>query len=138
MHARLIKETRSLLPTFAVILLSITVPYIIWGQDAVLFSLAMLVLGSVTMGAIPFGNEFQHRTLPMLLSQPVKRAMLWREKMLVMGTGILLFWMAFIAVVRFFDHVEPDLPQTWPLVLLILLCPFCLAPYLTLLLKSTI
>src|SRR5437899_6613889 len=38
--------------------------------------------GSIlALGAFSFGVEFQHRTLPLLLTQPMRRARLWNEKM---------------------------------------------------------
>jgi hypothetical protein len=40
-------------------------------------------IGIPLLAALPFGNEFQHRTLPLLLSQPISRMEIWREKLLV-------------------------------------------------------
>lgn len=37
--------------------------------------------------ALSFGSEFQERTWPLLISQPLKRSRLWREKSLVVGAG---------------------------------------------------
>ena len=36
------------------------------------------------IAAIPFGTEFQQRTFPLLLSQPLDRFRLWKEKLLVL------------------------------------------------------
>jgi hypothetical protein len=33
------------------------------------------------LAVLPLGNEFQHRTLPLLLSQPAERMRIWAEKM---------------------------------------------------------
>ena len=41
------------------------------------------------MAGSSFGNEFQYRTFSLLLSQPIARSVVWREKMLVLGAGIL-------------------------------------------------
>ena len=41
------------------------------------------------MAGSSFGSEFQHRTLSLLLSQPIARSVVWREKMLVLGAGML-------------------------------------------------
>src|SRR6516225_6928966 len=33
------------------------------------------------LAALPFGIEFQHHTVPMLLTQPIPRERIWREKL---------------------------------------------------------
>src|SRR5262245_54883279 len=38
--------------------------------------------GLLGIAAMPWGSEFQHRTLPLLLSQPVPRSRLWKDKLL--------------------------------------------------------
>src|SRR5262249_24119522 len=45
--------------------------------------------GMVFLSVIPFGTEFQHRTFPLLLSQPVDRARIWREKLTLAVSAIL-------------------------------------------------
>src|SRR5215469_6312549 len=37
---------------------------------------------TMMVGAASFGSEFQHRTMPALLLQPLERGMLWRSKMI--------------------------------------------------------
>ena len=49
---------------------------------------ACLAVACVLMAGSSFGNEFQHRTLSLLLSQPIARSVLWRDKMLVLGAGM--------------------------------------------------
>jgi ABC-type transport system involved in multi-copper enzyme maturation permease subunit len=39
--------------------------------------------GILLLATLSFGNEFQHRTLSLLLSQPVDRMEIWREKLSV-------------------------------------------------------
>src|SRR5207249_7485832 len=46
-------------------------------------------LGVPLLAALCFGEEFQHRTLPLLLSQPVERGQIWTEKWLVSTASIL-------------------------------------------------
>ncbi|HSC27405.1 MAG TPA: ABC transporter permease, partial [Vicinamibacterales bacterium] len=43
-------------------------------------SAAGFLLGSALLAALPFGSEFQHRTMVQLLAQPVSRASLWLSK----------------------------------------------------------
>ncbi len=134
MHARLIKETRDLLPMFAGTLLLIVVPQLIW-QPAE-FGYFTLGVACVVMAGSTFGNEFQHRTLSLLLSQPIPRSVIWREKMLVLGAGMvvsLAVLLVCLAVRRpAIDH------QNWLVTALIPLCAFCGAPFGTLMLRQGI
>src|SRR5215472_17423283 len=41
--------------------------------------------GVVILAGSVFGMEFQHRTMPLWLSQGVSRAQLWKEKMLALA-----------------------------------------------------
>src|SRR5690348_4145163 len=43
--------------------------------------------GFALLAATAFGLEFQHRTLGLLLSQPVERSSLWHQKLLVVFLG---------------------------------------------------
>ena len=86
MNVRLLKETRVLLPMFAVTLLLIVVPQLIKPSG---FGFVAFIVASIAMAGSTFGTEFQHRTVTLLLSQPVARSVIWREKMLVLGTGII-------------------------------------------------
>src|SRR5678809_457744 len=37
--------------------------------------------GLLALAATPWGSEFQQGTLPLLLSQPIARSQIWREKL---------------------------------------------------------
>ena len=129
MHARLMKETRELLPIFIGTLLLIVVPYLIWHGNAEPFGYIALGLGCAVLGACAFGNEFQHRTLSLLLSQPIARSVLWRDKMLVLGAGIAVSLVVSAVCLRMYCPVlsgRADRPR------LIALCAFCGTPYWTL------
>jgi hypothetical protein len=47
------------------------------------------LLGMPLLAALPFGNEFQNRTFPLLLSQPISRMEIWRQKLSI--TAIVVF-----------------------------------------------
>jgi hypothetical protein len=57
------------------------------GTAATMAALALLA-------AMTFGNEFQFRTLPLLLSQPVPRQRLWREKHFALAGTVLTIGVA--------------------------------------------
>src|SRR5215510_7859553 len=44
-------------------------------------------VGIPALATLVFGNEFQHRTLPLMLSQPISRIKMWREKWIVVITA---------------------------------------------------
>lgn len=52
-------------------------------------------LATVAMGAVIFGHEFAHRTLALMLAQPLVRGELWGRKMRVLAAAL-----AVIAIVR--------------------------------------
>lgn len=139
MTIRLRKEIREVLPVFAGMLLLMVAPRLIWHGEAEalgMFTIAIFALGCLGMAAMAFGSEFQYRTLGLLLAQPVKRSVLWNEKMAVLGTAMAL---AFVAVLACLSVASPDkaLPPGLLVVLAtVLLCAFCGTPYLTLLARS--
>ena len=82
------KEARELVGPWILAMLcaAVAVAGILTGNEdwAVLGTLLSAVL-MIIMGAAVFGQEFAYRTLPLLLVQPVSRAVVWRRKM-----GVLL------------------------------------------------
>ncbi|MCX6915636.1 MAG: hypothetical protein NT167_21760, partial [Verrucomicrobia bacterium] len=135
MKARLIKETRDLLPFFAGALLLIVAPFFIWHNGVYSIGSFAFGLACAVLGGCSFGNELHYGTLSLLLSQPIARSVLWREKMLVLGAGIVLLMAALVVLVR--------LSCPWQRVELVLLavvalCASCGAPYWTLILKHEI
>jgi len=47
------------------------------------------VLGIPLLATLPFGNEFQNRTFSLLLSQPLSRMEIWREKLSITAIAVL-------------------------------------------------
>jgi hypothetical protein len=134
MNARLIKETRALLPVFAGTLPLIVLPQLIWPPSG--FGYLALGVACVLMAGSAFGTEFQHRTISLLLSQPIARSVIWRDKMLVLGAGMaasLAVLLCCLAVSR--PVIEG---MDWVVMALIPLCAFCGAPFWTLSLRQGI
>jgi hypothetical protein len=136
MNTRLIKETRDLLPIFAGSPLLIAVPYLIFHISDAGLGYAILGLACAVMGGSSFGNEFQHRTLSLLLSQPIARSVIWREKMLVLGAGMLSSLAALLVCLAVRRPAIDG--QDWLALVLIPLCAFCGAPFWTLSLRQGI
>jgi hypothetical protein len=59
-------------------------------------ALTAFVVGTAVLVALPFGAEFQQRTLALVLSQPLGRARVWLEKW-----GVLLAVLTVLAAVQF-------------------------------------
>ena len=135
MNQRLIKEARDLLPFFAGVLVVIIWPYLIWHEYAAVFGYVTFGLGCVVLGGCSFGNELHNRTLSLLLSQPIDRAALWREKMLVLGAAL---GMSLGVLLVCLQVTYPGLNSQWWGAALVALCAFCGAPYWTLLLRQGI
>jgi ABC-type Na+ efflux pump permease subunit len=135
MNVRLIKETRALLPMFAGTLPLIIVPQLIWPPEG--FGYFALGVACVVMAGGTFGTEFQNRTISLLLTQPISRTVIWREKMLILGAGILTslaVLLGCLAVSR--PEIGGDVE--WLTLALIPLCAFCGAPFYTLVLRQGI
>jgi hypothetical protein len=134
MNARLIKETRALLPIFACMLPLIVVPQLVWPMAG--FGFFAFAVACVLMAGSSFGTEFQHRTISLLLSQPIPRSVIWRDKMLVLGAGMVTCLVALVgclvASASGNDHAE------WLVLVLVPLCAFCGTPFWTLVLRQGI
>jgi hypothetical protein len=134
MNARLIKETRAQMPILACMLPLIVVPQLIWPMAG--FGYLALGVASMVMAGSTFGTEFQHRTISLLLSQPIPRSVIWREKMIVLGVGMVVCLAALAGCLAVSpsgnDHSE------WLVLVFVPLCAFCGAPFWTLLLRQGI
>jgi hypothetical protein len=128
MNARLTKESRDLLPMFLGTLPLIAVPQFIWPPAG--FGYLALGVACVVMAGSVFGTEFQHRTLSLLLSQPIPRSVIWREKMLVLGAGMATSLAALLACLAISHPVIEGLD--WLVLAFIPLCAFCGTPFWTL------
>ena len=67
------------------------------------------LLGIPLLAALPFGNEFQNRTFSLLLSQPISRMEIWREKLSVTALAVLT-----AALVSFLSWRVSEVPQDQP------------------------
>jgi hypothetical protein len=151
MNPRLTKEFRALLlPGIVAAGAGILIPLMRLAIEAGAFADFVVGLmgfilfsGFLGIAALPWGFEFQHRTLPLLLSQPVPRNRIWKDKLLaafLVIVGALLVQRAVHQLVQPFasssasawsEH-EMELIITWTIPTL------CSVSYWTLLARSTI
>jgi len=132
MSPRIIKEAQALafpclvtLSFFPVCLLPFLpreAPWVIGGP---------FLLFSFAMAAMTFGHEFSGASLDRLLSQPIHRASLWKEKMLVLGVALLPVLVTGLLLAVFRQPRELFLIYSF-----IPICAFCTTPSLTLLSRS--
>jgi len=133
---RLLEEAHSLMPAWLVTVAAPCVPILFLDYESgQLFSVFLFVIGCAFLGASAFGNEYNHRTMGLLLAQPIARERLWLEKMLVLGVGLLsaLFVMELVV----FSSERADWSVAWFFVIPPL-CALCAGPLLTFLTRNTL
>ena len=81
----LVKEVRALLPTYCAALIAVVVGSFSNGHTLIAAGLLGFAFGSVALGAQSFGHEYTHRTLGLLLSQPLDRRRLFFYKLVVLS-----------------------------------------------------
>jgi len=105
MNTRIYKEYRILRPFWAVALLLPLVPLMVfprwqWQVQAAYCAMGYVV-GCLLLGAASFGAEWNHQTMDLLLSQPLSRQRIWRDKIralaLALGTLGLVYFLSLFA-----------------------------------------
>ncbi len=93
---RILKEARALFWPWCAVMIAGALPlvlpqprYIVLGSNVTGISSVFCCLGIALLATLSLGNEFQHRTLSLLLSQPVSRMEIWGEKMSVTFVAVL-------------------------------------------------
>lgn len=87
MNPRMLKEYRPLLLPWGVGVSAGLAGLLAEGDRVILFTLVYYACAAV-LAAMVFGLEFQHRTMPLLLTQPMSRLAVWKEKLGVAGFGV--------------------------------------------------
>ena len=91
---RMYKEARPLFWPWCAVVCAGALPLLHPPQPLGEVSYLVFVLGILLLATLPFGNEFQHRTFSLLLSQPISRMQIWREKLSI--TAIAVFTAALV------------------------------------------
>lgn len=139
---RLWKETRALLPMWAAAMVLMIGSGLIGAAFENHTALACHIItgigGCWLLGAVSVGHEFDHRTMGLLLCQPVPRSRLWAEKMLVLSIAVgTLWWSVSIVSWLGLGYGMPSGEAVFSSAG-ILAIAICAAPVLTLLARSTI
>src|ERR1019366_294267 len=86
---RILKEARPLFWPWCAVVIAGVLPLVHPLHSMRWISLIGFYLGIPLLATLPLGNEFQHRTLSLLLSQPVRRMEIWGEKLSVTVVAVL-------------------------------------------------
>lgn len=126
MNPRITKDIRLLRPawllTAGLMIVSMLLPNGGKGWVAII-----AVFGCLVVAATIFGAEFGHGTISQLLTQPIDRRPIWREKMLIMAAALGSLILLLLTI---------EAPA-WP-VAVVAACAFCTIPFFTLVGRSTI
>jgi hypothetical protein len=133
-----VKEIRALFPTYVAALIAVAVGSLGLSHTLIAAGLLGFAFGSVALGAQSFGHEYSHRTLGLLLSQPLDRRRLFLYKLAVLF--VMLLTLTAAALLMFRDvlllaaspHTEPSM------LVLAAACGLFVAPWLTMLCRSTL
>jgi ABC-type transport system involved in multi-copper enzyme maturation permease subunit len=135
-RAGVVKEVRALLPLWSACMLAVAAAWI--SRSSWVSSLAVLafVVGSAALGAYSIGHEYSHRTLNVLLSQPVDRRVLYATKLVVLAAS--LGSLALLAPDGLADAWVFRQRSIWrqPVAVLPAFCGLCLAPWFTMVCRN--
>ena len=135
------KEFRALLPVWAAAAFTISADPLLRGTGMhSLFPVGTFayIVGSLALGAHVIGHEFTNRTLASLLVQPCRRSSILLTKASVLA--VMLVALGFIAKVLALQSLVRafgNLPR-FPTLYLPLIGGFCVAPYMTMRLRSQV
>jgi hypothetical protein len=137
-NVRITKEAREVLPILGGVAGAIVVPHLVWGANAQPFAYFVYALGCVILAASAFGNEVHHRTISVLLSQPVPRALMWREKTGVAACAVgAALAVILVCGVIWQPKESADVRSVLGLVIAAV-CAWCGAPYFALVARNTV
>ena len=133
------KEFRALLPVWAAAACTIGADPLLRGTGMQsLFPLGMFayIVGSLALGAHVMGHEFTNRTLASLLVQPCRRSSMLLTKasvlaVMLVALGVIARIVLFQSLARTFGNFPRYLTSYLPLI-----GGFCVAPYITMRLRS--
>jgi hypothetical protein len=137
-NVRIVKEAREVIPILCGVAAAIVLPHLVWGTNAQSFAYFVFALGCVMIAALAFGNEVHHRTISVLLAQPVPRGLLWREKITISAAAIAAALGIVLVCGLIWQTKESFDARTAVGLLLVAVCAWCGAPYWTLLARNAI
>jgi polyhydroxybutyrate depolymerase len=132
---RIKKEARALFRPWCAVMILCALPLFPISRTLSETSVVFCCLGIPMLATLSLGYEFQHRTLSLLLIQPVGRMVIWGEKMSVALVAVLSAALVFCYGWR--SALQQD-PRLWVVVGIFLIATVPSATFWTLLTRSTI
>ena len=132
------KEVRALAPTFAAALAAVLIGGASNDNGLVATGLLGFAIGSISLGAQSMGHEFHNRTVGLLLAQPLPRARLYLVKLFVLA--LMIAALTTITLPLYSERLlRAASRDTQPaMLLMVATCGLFLAPFLTVLCRSTL
>lgn len=97
---RILKEARPVFWPWCAVTLACVIPLVRPLPSIAWVGAVGFFVGIPLLASLAFGNEFQHRTLSLLLSQPVGRMEIWREKMSITVVAVVAAALVFSLALR--------------------------------------
>jgi hypothetical protein len=135
--AGLTKEVRALLPMWLGCMIAVAAGAVTADPRIRMLAVLAYGLGSIALGAHSVGHEYSHRTLALLLSQPADRRRLFSMKLIVLAS-MLAALAALASGILFDDSIFVGLWRDRGLMFLPPLCALFIAPWLTMICRSTL
>jgi hypothetical protein len=132
---RLRKEARALFGPWCGVMILCALPLFHVRRSLSETSVAFACLGIPMLATLAIGSEFQHRTFSLLLSQPISRIKMWREKMSVAVVAVLSA--AFVFCYGWRSELRQE-PKLWVFAVVYLIVTIPSATFWTLFARSTI
>jgi hypothetical protein len=133
---RILKEARPLVWPWCAVTIAGVLSHVQPLHSIAEISTAGFFIGIPLLAALPLGNEFQHRTLPLLLSQPIGRMEIWGEKLSVTVVAVLsaalVFFFGLRGTAPLLDLQESVFAGAW------IIATLASATFWTLLARSTL
>jgi ABC-type transport system involved in multi-copper enzyme maturation permease subunit len=134
---RLKKEARALFWPWCAVLTAGVLPFLWPNSYALKLNALSFWVGVPLLAACALGREFQQRTLSLWLTQPLSRAQLWSEKIIVAFAAAASA--ALVSGTGLFSFTWREVDITWKVAVMIcVLVATAAAPYWTLASRSTI
>lgn len=132
------KEVRALAPTLGAALAAVLVGGASEDPALISFGLLGFAFGSIALGAQSMGHEFHSRTVGLLLTHPISRARTYLVKLVVLALMIATLTTITLPVYgeRLLQAASRDTQPA--MLLMVATCGLFLAPFLTVLSRSTL
>ena len=114
---RMLKEARPLLWPWCGVIIAGVLPLVPAAHSIAWISPIGFFAGIPLLASLSLGNEFQHRTLSLLLAQPIDRMEIWGEKLSVTVVAVLSAALVFFVAWRVAAHQlvpeDPVIAGAW-------------------------